>query len=73
MSEGIQPNYKRTHYLRVRVSTPEHEELKIKVKSRGFRNISDFLRFIAFEHNIVIETKIIETHKIVKEILDKLK
>ena len=57
----------------MRVSTPEFDELKIKLKSRGFKSISDFLRFIAFEHNIIIETKIIETNKIVKEIFDIIK
>ena len=56
----------------MRISTPEHEELKIKVKSRGFKTMSEFLRYIAFEHNIIIENKIVETHKIVKEILEQM-
>lgn len=73
MIDSVKPNYKRTSYIRMRISSLEHEELKIKLKSRGFKSISEFLRYIAFEHNIIIEQKIIETNKIVKEILEKIK
>ena len=61
------------HRFELGLSTPEFEELKMRAKSRGFSSVSQLLRFMALKNDIVIESKILETNKIIKEILDILK
>jgi hypothetical protein len=70
----IQPTKynKRTKMFQIRFSTPEFEEIKTKVKSKGFGTVSTFLRYMALEHEIMIESKILETNRIVKEIIEKI-
>ena len=73
MKEELRLKPKRSVRFQVKLSTPELEMLKDKTIERGFTNISQMLRFLALEYNEVIETKIIETNRMVKEILNNLK
>ena len=64
---------KRSCRMQLRLSTRELETLRIKSKSKGFSNASQLLRYMTLQYDIVIETKILETNKLVREILEILK
>ena len=64
---------RRSNRIQIRLSTPELNYIKIKAKAKGFDSVSHLLRFSALKGDIVIETKIIETNKLVKEILEIIK
>lgn len=70
--DNLRINAKRNRF-ELRLSTYELEELRLKTKARGFATVSALLRHMALKHDIVMETKIIETNKIVRELLDIIK
>lgn len=73
MIENTTPSIKRTTLLQVRLTTPEFEHIKGKARERGFESISDFFRHMVFWYDVIIEGKISETNKTVKEIHEIIK
>ena len=49
----------------------EYELIKAEAKSRGYKHLSAYVRDLAIRHNRAIEDKIIETHKLVKMLVEK--
>lgn len=71
--DNIRLNTKKTIIWRIRVSPYEAEQIKERAKARGYAETSTFIRNLALENSLVIESKINETNKNVREILDIIK
>ena len=63
---------KKSNHFKMRLSTPELEEMKKQADMRGFKSIASFLRHMALERNIMIEQRIIETNRIVRELKEMM-
>ena len=61
----------KNHIIKVCVTQYQYERIRNKARAKG-HSMSEYLRRSALEHSSLIETKIIETHKIVEQIKEKL-
>ena len=52
-------------------SENEYELIKAEARSKGYNQLSAYFRDLAIRHNRAIEDKIIETHKLVKLLVEK--
>ncbi|MBT3304398.1 hypothetical protein HN592_03435 [Candidatus Woesearchaeota archaeon] len=60
----------KNHTIRFRITKDQHEQIKYLANKNGFSYVSDFVRTVLFSKNELIESKIIETNKIVKKLLE---
>lgn len=61
------------HTFRFRVTRAEFEQIKLDAKRRGFHTASQYVREILFNQSLLIESRIMETHSMVKKILERSK
>lgn len=59
--------------IKFRVTENQYERILNNTSAYGHATISSYLRSLALERNLVIENKILETNKIIKEILENIK
>lgn len=60
----------RNHTFRFRVTKSQFERIKNQAEEKGYVHVASYLRDLALERNNLIETKIIETNELVKQILE---
>jgi hypothetical protein len=53
--------------IRVRVTKDQLDRIKLNSQAKGFKNISSYMRYLCLEYNQHVESKIIETNKMLKE------
>lgn len=58
----------RNHTFRFRVTKTQFERIKSQAEAKGHVNIASYLRDLALQRNDLIESKIIETNELVKQI-----
>lgn len=63
---------KKNHMIIVRVSKEQHQLIFNNAKAKGYLNASSYMRDLALDKSLVVEMKIHENNKILKEILEKL-
>ena len=49
--------------IQFRTTRDQYERIKDNARVKGFRNLTDYLRFVALEKNSVVENKILEIHR----------
>lgn len=59
--------------IKFRVSNQQYERILNNKEVYGHVTMASYLRSLALERNIVIENKIIENNRLIKEILDIIK
>jgi|GEM_PF-6992822 len=65
--------HKRTRYIQVRVDKDEYMRIVNNARATGAPTYAAYVRDLALNKGFVIESKIIETNKLVHEILGLLK
>jgi hypothetical protein len=60
------------HAIRFRASPSQIERIKLVASNRGFPNASAYLRELALNSDMYVETKLVEISKDVKRILELL-
>jgi len=53
--------------IRVRVTKDQLDRIKLNAQAKGFKSISSYMRYLCLEYNQHVESKIIETNKILKQ------
>ncbi len=59
----------KTGFIMFRVSFEEHEKIKYDAQAEGI-SISSYLRNLALKRNLLLESKIFETHRLLKKFLE---
>ncbi len=59
----------KNHIVKFRVTKEQHEDLKYLANQDGFLSISHFVRHSLFSKSDLVESKILETNKLVKMLL----
>jgi len=59
--------------IRVRVTKDQLDRIKLNAQAKGFKNISSYLRYLCLEYNQHVESKIIETNRILREVAETVK
>lgn len=62
----------KTRAVQVRLTIDQHNTIKAEAKANGFHHLSDFIRWRTLQKGPFIEKKVIETHKLIREILDNI-
>ena len=48
--------------IQIRLTRDQKSNIEMNAKNRGFKSLSGYLRFIALDHNILLEKKIYEIY-----------
>ena len=63
------PKNNRFHF---RMDNDEYNKVKLNLKAKGYTQISDYLRSLALEHDILIQERILRIDKNARRILELL-
>ena len=58
--------------IRVRVTKDQLERIQMNAQAKGFKTVSGYLRSLCLEHNRLIEDKILENNRMLREMMDNL-
>lgn len=53
----------KTHAIQVRLTRYQHEQICAAAEQKGFASVAAYLRYVALDHNRVIEEKLLEIHR----------
>ena len=53
----------KTRPIQVRLTRYQHEQIRAAAEQRGFASVAAYLRYVALDHNRVIEEKLLEIHR----------
>ena len=56
---------RRNKTVHVRISSTEHQRLVNCMNARGFNKLSDYVRFLAFDKDLLFDMKFNEIYKII--------
>lgn len=59
-----------THELRIKITKSQHEKIIQNAQTKGYATVSDYIRNLALDKEEMIGAKIIETNKLVKDVLE---
>lgn len=59
--------------IRFRVDREQHERINNKARAKGYASVSEYMRHLALEKDMVIEQYVLETHETVLELHTLLK
>lgn len=62
----------KNHTFRFRVTKQQFEQIKNDAAARGYVTIAPYIRDLALKRGMMIESKIIETNNLAKQILEAL-
>jgi len=62
----------KNHTFRFRITKTQFEQIRIDAQAEGYLTIAPYLRDLALKRRGFIESKIIETHQLVKRIQEVL-
>lgn len=57
----------------MRVTKDQLDRIKLNAQAKGFKNISSYMRYLCLEYNQHVESKTIETNKMLKEMVEGAK
>ncbi|MBI1968405.1 hypothetical protein HYS49_00700 [Candidatus Woesearchaeota archaeon] len=67
---AVEVTVPRNHRIHFRLNKEECERVKLNSQNRGFVKISDYLRSLALEHDIVMQEKLFQIDRNVKKVLE---
>ncbi len=53
----------KTRAIQVRLTRYQHMQIRAAAERKGFASVAAYLRYVALDHNRVIEEKLLEIHR----------